>query len=73
MDKLVSLIFSSKKWIVHWICFIPDAFVAGGTENYEKAFLTPEYLEEHPEDGDKVDKLTHAICYQIPLLELGLK
>ena len=55
------------------ICFIPDAFVAGGTENYEKAFLTPEYLEEHPEDGDKVDKLTHAICYQIPLLELGLK
>ena len=40
---------------------------------YENAFLTPEYLRDHPDDEDKMDKLKHAICYQIPLLELGLK
>ena len=50
-----------------------DAAVMGGTENYEKAFMTDKYLNEHPEDAEKVDDLRYQLAYQIPLLDIGLK
>ncbi|XP_069941837.1 dedicator of cytokinesis protein 1 isoform X2 [Cherax quadricarinatus] len=51
---------------------IVDAAVMGGISNYEKAFLTDEYIESHPNDADKLDSLRHLIASQVPLLEAAL-
>ena len=50
-----------------------DAAVMGGTENYEKAFLTDKYLDENPDDIDKVNHLKYVYAYQVSLLGEGLK
>lgn len=52
---------------------ILDAAVMGGTVNYEKAFFTEKYIEEHPEDEDKISQLKNLIAEQIPLLKTGLQ
>ncbi|XP_014661425.1 PREDICTED: dedicator of cytokinesis protein 1-like [Priapulus caudatus] len=52
---------------------IVDAAVMGGIRNYEDAFFTAEYLEKHPDDGDKVHKLKDLIAAQIPYLEAGIE
>ncbi|XP_037077483.1 dedicator of cytokinesis protein 1-like, partial [Pollicipes pollicipes] len=51
---------------------IIDAAVMGGTANYE-TFLTAQYLEENPDDGERVERLKVLIAKQIPLLEAGLE
>lgn len=50
---------------------IVDPAVMGGFGKYEEAFLTPDYLEEHPNDEELVDRLKDLIASQIPLLEIG--
>ncbi|XP_039295839.1 dedicator of cytokinesis protein 1 [Nilaparvata lugens] len=52
---------------------IIDANVMGGISNYEKAFFTPEYLENHAQDCDMVAQLKDLIASQIPLLEIAVK
>jgi dedicator of cytokinesis protein 1 len=47
---------------------ILDAAVMGGIANYEKAFLTPEYLEREPEDEELVTRLKQLIFLQSPIL-----
>ncbi|XP_071513992.1 dedicator of cytokinesis protein 2 isoform X2 [Panulirus ornatus] len=49
-----------------------DAAVMGGIVNYEKAFLSDEYIESHPSDAERLDNLRHLIASQIPLLEAAL-
>ena len=51
-----------------------DPAVNGGISNYEKAFFTPAYLDEHntPEEREKIDMLRDLIANQIPLLEAAL-
>lgn len=51
---------------------IVDPAVMGGSGKYEDAFLTAEYLEEHPDDKDLVEELKDLIASQIPLLEIGM-
>uniref|UniRef100_A0A1I8NGF6 Signaling protein n=1 Tax=Musca domestica TaxID=7370 RepID=A0A1I8NGF6_MUSDO len=51
---------------------IVDPAVMGGTKKYEDAFLTSEYLEEHPDDKDLVEELKDLIAAQIPLLEIAI-
>ncbi|CAL8380390.1 unnamed protein product, partial [Gadus morhua 'NCC'] len=46
---------------------IVDPAVMGGFANYEKAFFNDKYIQEHPEDLDKIDKLKDFIAWQIPL------
>lgn len=50
---------------------IVDAAVQGGLVKYEEAFLTDEYLQDHPEDKDIVEELKNLIASQMPLLEIG--
>ncbi|XP_043537648.1 dedicator of cytokinesis protein 5-like isoform X2 [Chiloscyllium plagiosum] len=52
---------------------IVDAGVMGGMANYEKAFFHPTYLQEHPEDQDKIETLKQLIALQIPLLTEGIR
>ncbi|XP_059499832.1 dedicator of cytokinesis protein 5-like isoform X3 [Stegostoma tigrinum] len=52
---------------------IVDAGVMGGLANYEKAFFHSKYLQEHPEDRDKIDMLKQQIALQIPLLTEGIR
>ncbi|XP_072404842.1 dedicator of cytokinesis protein 5-like [Chiloscyllium punctatum] len=52
---------------------IVDAGVMGGLANYEKAFFHPTYLQEHPEDQDKIETLKQLIALQIPLLTEGIR
>lgn len=54
---------------------VVDPAVNGGIANYEKAFLTPAYLDEHAtrEDREKIDSLREHIALQIPLLEAALE
>lgn len=52
---------------------ILDAAVGGGIANYEQAFFTPEYLTNHKEDKELIDKLKYQIISQIPLLTDGVK
>lgn len=51
---------------------IVDPAVMGGFSKYEDAFLTADYLEEHPEHKELVEELKDLIASQIPLLEIGL-
>uniref|UniRef100_A0A2K5NWE4 Dedicator of cytokinesis 5 n=1 Tax=Cercocebus atys TaxID=9531 RepID=A0A2K5NWE4_CERAT len=47
---------------------IVDPAVMGGFSNYEKAFFTEKYLQEHPEDQEKVELLKRLIALQPPNL-----
>uniref|UniRef100_A0A3Q3M374 Dedicator of cytokinesis 2 n=1 Tax=Labrus bergylta TaxID=56723 RepID=A0A3Q3M374_9LABR len=51
---------------------IVDPAVMGGFANYEKAFFTEEYTQQHPEDRDKLLRLKDFIAWQIPLLGRGI-
>ncbi|TRY83827.1 hypothetical protein DNTS_031967, partial [Danionella cerebrum] len=51
---------------------IVDPAVMGGFTNYEKAFFTEEYTQEHPDDRDKLMRLKDLIAWQIPLLGQGI-
>ncbi|XP_073911286.1 dedicator of cytokinesis protein 5 isoform X1 [Castor canadensis] len=52
---------------------IVDPAVMGGFSNYEKAFFTEKYLQEHPEDQEKVELLKRLIALQMPLLSEGIR
>ncbi|NXR70379.1 DOCK1 protein, partial [Rhadina sibilatrix] len=52
---------------------IVDPAVMGGFANYEKAFFTEKYMQEHPEDHDKIEKLKDLIAWQIPFLAEGIR
>ncbi|XP_078053338.1 dedicator of cytokinesis protein myoblast city isoform X1 [Augochlora pura] len=52
---------------------ILDPAVMGGIDNYEKAFLNPEYRSSHPEENSDLLKLEGLIADQIPLLSVGLQ
>uniref|UniRef100_A0A8C7XUG5 Dedicator of cytokinesis 2 n=1 Tax=Oryzias sinensis TaxID=183150 RepID=A0A8C7XUG5_9TELE len=51
---------------------IVDPAVMGGFAKYEKAFFTEEYTQQHPDDKDKLLRLTDLIAWQIPLLGGGI-
>uniref|UniRef100_A0A8C1Q481 Dedicator of cytokinesis 2 n=1 Tax=Cyprinus carpio TaxID=7962 RepID=A0A8C1Q481_CYPCA len=51
---------------------IVDPAVMGGFAKYEKAFFTDEYMQEHPDDRDKLMRLKDLIAWQIPLLGRGI-
>ncbi|KAI5175063.1 Dedicator Of Cytokinesis Protein 1 [Manis pentadactyla] len=44
---------------------IVDPAVMGGFANYEKAFFTERYLQEHPEAHEKIEKLKDLIAWQL--------
>ncbi|KAE8590306.1 hypothetical protein XENTR_v10018012 [Xenopus tropicalis] len=52
---------------------IVDPAVMGGFANYEKAFFTEKYMQEHPEDNEKIEKLKDLIAWQVPFLAEGIK
>uniref|UniRef100_H0WLI3 Dedicator of cytokinesis 2 n=1 Tax=Otolemur garnettii TaxID=30611 RepID=H0WLI3_OTOGA len=52
---------------------IVDPAVMGGFAKYEKAFFTEEYIRDHPEDQDKLNRLKDLIAWQIPFLGAGIK
>uniref|UniRef100_A0A8D0E8M0 Dedicator of cytokinesis 5 n=1 Tax=Salvator merianae TaxID=96440 RepID=A0A8D0E8M0_SALMN len=52
---------------------IVDPAVMGGYTNYEKAFFTERYIQEHPDDQDKIELLKHLIALQMPLLAEGIR
>eukprot|EP00064_Thunnus_orientalis_P001236 superscaffoldBa00000082_g1238 len=43
---------------------IVDPAVMGGFANYEKAFFNDKYMQEHPEDLEKIEKLKDLIAWQ---------
>ncbi len=51
---------------------IVDAAVNGGINNYEKAFFTDQYLQQHPKDEPLVAQLQELFARQIPLIEAAL-
>ncbi|CAH2322310.1 dedicator of cytokinesis 1 isoform X1 [Pelobates cultripes] len=52
---------------------IVDPAVMGGFANYEKAFFTEKYMQEHPEDHDKIEKVKDLIAWQVPFLAEGIR
>ncbi|XP_075881740.1 dedicator of cytokinesis protein 5 [Nelusetta ayraudi] len=52
---------------------IVDPAVMGGFTNYEKAFFIDAYIQEHPEDQERIDLLKHLIALQVPLLADGIR
>uniref|UniRef100_A0A096MDE6 Dedicator of cytokinesis 5 n=1 Tax=Poecilia formosa TaxID=48698 RepID=A0A096MDE6_POEFO len=52
---------------------IVDPAVMGGFSNYEKAFFTNTYIQEHPGDRERIGVLKQLIALQIPLLEDGIR
>ncbi|MED6261912.1 Dedicator of cytokinesis protein 1 [Ataeniobius toweri] len=44
---------------------IVDPAVMGGFANYEKAFFNDKYIQEHPEDHEKIEKLKDLIAWQM--------
>lgn len=52
---------------------ILDPAVMGGVDNYEKAFLNPEYRETHADEHSDLSKLEDLIAEQIPLLGAGVQ
>ncbi|XP_041854443.1 dedicator of cytokinesis protein 5 isoform X2 [Melanotaenia boesemani] len=52
---------------------IVDPAVMGGFSNYEKAFLTDTYIQQHPGDHGRIETLKHLIALQIPLLADGIR
>lgn len=49
-----------------------DAVVMGGVSNYEKAFLTPEFLQENRDCENDVERLKDLIIEQVEILEEGM-
>ncbi|XP_075468365.1 dedicator of cytokinesis protein 1 isoform X2 [Ascaphus truei] len=52
---------------------IVDPAVMGGFTNYEKAFFTEKYMQEHPEDHEHIEKVKDLIAWQIPFLSEGIR
>uniref|UniRef100_A0A673MIL5 Dedicator of cytokinesis protein 1-like n=1 Tax=Sinocyclocheilus rhinocerous TaxID=307959 RepID=A0A673MIL5_9TELE len=52
---------------------IVDPAVMGGFTNYEKAFFTEKYIQEHANDQEKIEKLKDLIAWQIPNLAEGVR
>uniref|UniRef100_A0A8C9ZKT8 Dedicator of cytokinesis 5 n=1 Tax=Sander lucioperca TaxID=283035 RepID=A0A8C9ZKT8_SANLU len=52
---------------------IVDPAVMGGFSNYEKAFFTDTYIQNHPEDHERIEVLKQLIALQIPLLADGIR
>ncbi|CAH2276722.1 dedicator of cytokinesis 2 [Pelobates cultripes] len=52
---------------------IVDPAVMGGFAKYEKAFFTEEYMHDHPDDYEKLNRLKDLIAWQIPLLGAGIR
>ena len=52
---------------------ILDPAVMGGIDNYEKAFLNPEYRNSHPEESSDLLRLEGLIAEQIPVLGVGVQ
>ncbi|XP_072413688.1 dedicator of cytokinesis protein 1 isoform X1 [Chiloscyllium punctatum] len=52
---------------------IVDPAVMGGFANYEKAFFTEKYMQEHTEDLEKIENLKDLIAWQIPFLNEGVR
>ncbi|KAM4577944.1 dedicator of cytokinesis protein 5 [Fundulus diaphanus] len=52
---------------------IVDPAVMGGFSNYEKAFFTDTYIQQHPGDHERIEVLKQLIALQIPLLEDGIR
>ncbi|XP_056626925.1 dedicator of cytokinesis protein 1 isoform X1 [Triplophysa dalaica] len=52
---------------------IVDPAVMGGFTNYEKAFFIDKYIQEHPNDQEKIEKLKDLIAWQIPYLAEGVR
>ncbi|XP_053307197.1 dedicator of cytokinesis protein 1 isoform X1 [Spea bombifrons] len=52
---------------------IVDPAVMGGFANYEKAFFTEKYMQAHPEDHEKIEKVKDLIAWQIPFLAEGIR
>uniref|UniRef100_A0A803TE08 Dedicator of cytokinesis 2 n=1 Tax=Anolis carolinensis TaxID=28377 RepID=A0A803TE08_ANOCA len=52
---------------------IVDPAVMGGFAKYEKAFFTDEYIRDHPEDQEKLNRLKDLIAWQVPFLGAGIK
>ncbi|XP_035022026.1 dedicator of cytokinesis protein 5 isoform X1 [Hippoglossus stenolepis] len=52
---------------------IVDPAVMGGFSNYEKAFFTDTYMQEHPEEHESIEILKQLIALQIPLLADGIR
>ncbi|KAM9312793.1 dedicator of cytokinesis protein 5 [Gastrophryne carolinensis] len=52
---------------------IVDPAVMGGFTNYEKAFFTEHYIQENPNDQDKIELLKQLIALQMPLLAQGIR
>ncbi|XP_068133503.1 dedicator of cytokinesis protein 2 isoform X2 [Hyperolius riggenbachi] len=52
---------------------IVDPAVMGGFANYEKAFFNEDYIQRHPGDCEKLNKLKDLIAWQTPLLGAGIR
>ncbi|KAM4676967.1 dedicator of cytokinesis protein 2 [Discoglossus pictus] len=52
---------------------IVDPAVMGGFAKYEKAFFTDDYMRDHPEDFEKLNRLKDLIAWQTPLLGAGIR
>lgn len=52
---------------------VVDPAVMGGFANYEKAFFIEQYMQEHPDDLEKIGKLKDLIAWQIPHLAEGVR
>uniref|UniRef100_A0A8D2L877 Dedicator of cytokinesis 2 n=1 Tax=Varanus komodoensis TaxID=61221 RepID=A0A8D2L877_VARKO len=52
---------------------IVDPAVMGGFAKYETAFFTDEYMRDHSDDHEKLNKLKDLIAWQIPFLGAGIK
>ncbi|XP_031549558.1 dedicator of cytokinesis protein 1-like [Actinia tenebrosa] len=52
---------------------IVEAAVQGGTANYEKAFLIPQYLQQNPDHQGYVEQLKELLVEQIDILEEGIQ
>ncbi|MEQ2205376.1 Dedicator of cytokinesis protein 5 [Xenoophorus captivus] len=46
---------------------IVDPAVMGGFSNYEKAFFTDTYIQEHPGDHERIEVLKHLTALQVNL------
>ncbi|KAK3743713.1 hypothetical protein QZH41_012379, partial [Actinostola sp. cb2023] len=51
---------------------IVEAAVMGGTANFEKAFLIPEYLQQNSEHQPYIEQLKELLVEQIDILEEGI-
>ncbi|XP_028813743.1 dedicator of cytokinesis protein 4 isoform X2 [Denticeps clupeoides] len=49
-----------------------DAAVNGGLARYQEAFFAKDYIANHPEDGDKINRLRDLMFEQAHILEFGL-